>query len=114
MSRPIYFTDMGACEPNHVLSRVSRVRHWSLWDYETDADRGVHLKGRMVYASQSTESPPVTLKLNLKGPHAIYLASHHGWSPESYILKAKLTKDPCFHRFAAQMVADKDLRTLGV
>ncbi len=114
MSRPIYFTDMGMCEPNHVLSRVSRVRHWSLWDYETDPDRGVHLKGRMLYASQSTESPPVTLKLNLKGPHAIYLASHHGWSPELYILKAKLTKDPCFHRFATQLVSDKDLRTLGV
>jgi len=110
---PIYFTDMGQCEPAHALSAFSRVRHWSLWDYETDPARTAHLKGRMLYASEQTESPPVTLRLNLKGPHAIYLASHHGWDPQSYTLKARLTKDRCFHRLMHQALQPKDLASLG-
>lgn len=113
MSEPIYFADMGQCEPRQGLSTFSRVGHWSLWDYETDPTRTVHLKGRMLYASERTESPPVNLRLNLKGPHAIYLASHHGWEPHSYALKAKLTKDRCFHRLGPQMVTPKDLNSLG-
>ena len=113
MGNPIYFTDMGQCEPNHVLSASSRVGHWSLWDYETDPDRGVHLKGRMIYASPKTESPPVTLRLNLKGPHALFLAFHYGGDPRAFALKAKLTKDRCFHRLCHQLVTPKDLGWLG-
>jgi len=38
---------------------------------------------------------------------------YHGWEPHSYALKAKLTKDRCFHRLGPQMVTPKDLSSLG-
>ena len=71
MEHAVYFPDMGQCEPTSALASSSRSGCWSLWDYETEPRDGVHLQGRMLYASPKTDSPPVTLRLNLRGPHAM-------------------------------------------
>lgn len=70
-AEPGYLTDMSRCQPASALSSKPRRNHWRLLDYET-----AHFKGVMIVAGQNTQAPEVTLPLNRKGWHAIYLGIH--------------------------------------
>ncbi|MBI3922684.1 MAG: hypothetical protein HY318_14780 [Armatimonadetes bacterium] len=87
---PVVLSDMGQCTPASALAPHARRGHWRLIDYE-----GGGWKGRMVWASEETAAPPLTLPLQARGWHAIYL----GLADPSYLgCKAlvKLTRDPAY------------------
>ncbi|MCZ6672846.1 MAG: hypothetical protein O7C75_07900 [Verrucomicrobia bacterium] len=74
--------DMSQCSPNNRLSKDYEDGHWQLTEYET-AD-GV--KGTMVSAAPEHDCGELTLALNAKGLHKIYLGicftkpQPDGWS----------------------------------
>ncbi len=67
-SSPVVITDMGLCAPSKALSPKSAKRHWQLMSYEAEP-----LKGRMLWASDEANAPPLTLPLNTNGWHAVYV-----------------------------------------
>ena len=97
-AKPIYLADMGRCQPQAALSPELKPGCWHLIPYETTEAR---LKtGTMIGAASFVDSPDVTLPLNVKGWHAIYLGF---WNPDYQFeggttVKVKLGDDPCFTR----------------
>ena len=93
-----WYTDMSACQPRSAFSATMRKGHWRTIDYAT-AD----CAGKLVFAGPETRPPALTLRLGLKGWHAIYVRIWGGSLHDPVALKLKLTADPCF-RFIEQKV----------
>lgn len=64
----VIFADMSRVEPKSAISKDFQRYTWRMVEYETD-----EFSGKMLVASPESEVPEVTLSLNLKGWHAIYL-----------------------------------------
>ncbi len=86
---PIYVTDLGRCEPQIALSTGRRKYHWQVVPYETE-----EFCGNMLIAGPETEAPEVTLPLNVKGWHRIYLGLWSNWTTD--LVRVKLTGDGSF------------------
>lgn len=87
---PVVITDMGLCAPKRVLSPKSAKGRWQLMDYEAGT-----LKGRMLWASDEANAPPLTLPLNTNGWHAVYV----GLADPSVLgchALLRLTSDPAY------------------
>ncbi len=90
---------MSKCLPDKNLSRTFEKDHWHLVDYETT--EGV--KGFMASANPDQKCGELTLPLNAKGLHKIYLGIHetksHFRGRSSYgQMEVKLTNDQGFRR----------------
>ena len=85
----IYLSDMAQCRPQSSLSQKWQKGRWRLMDYEAD-----NVKGVMLVSAQTAVPPELTLPLNIKGWHAIYigLRSKYGESR----LQLRLKNDPTF------------------
>lgn len=87
---PVVLTDMSHCQPSTALSPVAKLRRWKVIEYEAGAYRG-----KMIWASEETGAPSVTLHLGVKGWHAVYLGlADPGWLGCKVL--ARLTGDPAF------------------
>lgn len=90
---------MSLCTPIDRLSKVHETDHWQLTDYETA--EGV--KGIMASAAPEQDCGELSLALNAKGPHKIYLGICYtkpqpdGWSQYGE-LAVKLDSDPGYSR----------------
>ncbi|MCK4418071.1 MAG: hypothetical protein KAV99_07880 [Candidatus Latescibacteria bacterium] len=96
----IYFLDLSQCEPANALSRSSRPKFWTMVNYEIEQGQGV-----MLFANSLTDSPSVTLKLNVTGWYGIYLGIYYGWGAgflADRVLRAKLTGDPAYSRIGRE------------
>lgn len=99
----ILLTDMSVCEPSEQISDTFEEGRWLLTEYETeDGDRG-----KMVSASPLADCRELTLPLNAKGPHKIFLGIHYtkpqtgGWSQYGE-LAIKLDGDYGYSRVGAE------------
>ena len=100
---------MSHSQPASALSREQKVGLWFLTDYETENG----IKGTMMYVDSRQEPPLVTLPLNVKGWHKIYVginytrsaigdAIHHTpWSMWGG-LRIRLTADGSYTRLAQE------------
>ncbi|MBM4044699.1 MAG: hypothetical protein FJ279_06255 [Planctomycetes bacterium] len=88
--KPILLTDMARCQPSEALSPTAKRGRWKVIEYETGA-----MKGKMLWASVEANAPPLTLPLDVRGWHAIYVGLA---DPASLGCKAllRLTSDPAF------------------
>ena len=64
--RPVYLSDLSACQPNGALSRDAMPRRWRTMEYEAEG-----LSGVMLIAGPETAAPEITLPLNAAGWHAV-------------------------------------------
>jgi hypothetical protein len=88
-----YLSDMSVCTPTSALSKINKMKHWTLLPYETEEVSGV-----MIRAGSHAEAPEVTLPLEASGWYTIFLGfwnPHHDWNGDTTI-RLKLTGDPCF------------------
>ncbi len=90
-------SDMSRVEPQTALSTIRKKRHWKVLEYETDT-----LKGKCIATMPNTGAPTVTLPLNAKGWHAVYVGlggmGRFAWSQENHV-RLKLTNDVTYqHR----------------
>jgi hypothetical protein len=98
-SAAVYVSDLSRCEPAAALTRTFEPGRWQLVDYETE--EGV--KGVMAASYPEHRCAELTLPLNVRGPHKIYLginytkAHYPEWSPYGQ-LDVKLTGDDGFRR----------------
>ena len=60
--------DLSRCEPAEALSHNSGSGVWTMVNYEIEQGNGV-----MLFANSLTDSPSVSLKLNVAGSCGIYL-----------------------------------------
>ncbi len=68
MKDGIYFTDMGRCYPSSAISEKRGKRNWKKIPYETDNFSGV-----LVVASYCADPPVITLPIDIKGNHSIFV-----------------------------------------
>ena len=66
--RPVYLSDLSACQPNGALSRDAMPRRWRTMEYEAEG-----LSGVMLIAGPETAAPEISLPLNAAGWHAVSL-----------------------------------------
>ena len=64
----VILSDMGQIRPTWALTARARRGHWKLIGYEAGG-----ITGRLIWASAETDAPPVTLRLGVRGWHAIFL-----------------------------------------
>ena len=93
-----YLTDLSRCKPQAALARKAKKSCWQLVPYETVAARPK--SGTMICAASFIDAPDVTLPLNVRGWHAVYVGF---WNPHfvydgGTTVKVKLNDDPCFTR----------------
>jgi hypothetical protein len=93
----VYLTDMSRCEPQTAISPEVKQDHWQVLSYETVGSPG---RGKMIGAASFVDSPDVTLPLETKGWHTVYVGY---WNPHfaydgGTVVKIKLDSDPCFTR----------------
>ena len=104
-AKSIVFSDMNACLPKGSLSRDSSEKGcWTLVDYETAEG----IKGTTMYATPENQPPSVSLPMNVKGWHKLYIGIHYTrnsgglsqgvWEGGGSV-KIKLTKDRAFSTF---------------
>lgn len=99
-----FISDLSLCEPSSSLTRKFESDKWQLVDYETT--EGV--SGTMLYARPEENCSPLTIPLNAKGFHRVYLGinytnSHYpGWSSHGQI-DVKLSGDRGYRRVAAEL-----------
>jgi hypothetical protein len=89
-SHPVVLADMSRCLPTAALSPTARHAHWKVLDYEARP-----YQGKLVWASERTDAPEVTLPLHTQGWNAIYvgLADPAGLGCTALL---RLTRDPAF------------------
>jgi len=82
--------DMRTAQPADALSERAKHGKWKVFSYEF----GGH-KGHMVWGSEETEAPALTIPLNAKGWHAVYLGLA---DPSRLGCRAlvRLSRDPAF------------------
>ena len=68
-----YFLDMTQCEPGSAISSKFESGKWTAVDYEIEAGQG-----KMLFCGSDTDAPPIVLKPNAKGWHAIYVGTYPG------------------------------------
>jgi hypothetical protein len=99
----IYVADLSRCEPAAALTRSFEAGRWQLIDYETEDG----VKGVMAAAYPEHRCAELTLPLNARGPHEVYLginytkARYPEWSPYG-LLDVKLSGDDGFRRVAVE------------
>ncbi len=64
----VLFTDMSQIRPEAALSPIRKKGKWKVIEYET-----FDFEGKALTISSDSEAPPITLKINQKGWHAIYV-----------------------------------------
>ncbi len=90
----IVLSDMGLAEPASALTERAAHGKWKVIPYEIGAR-----KGRMVWASEETDAPALTLPLNAKGWHAVFVGMASPLGQAKSVL-LKLTRDPAYVRRA--------------
>lgn len=103
----VVISDMSVCQPSHALDRDYRHGTWRLIGYETEA-----FAGNMIYSGPGMDSPPLTLPLNRKGPHAIYLGVHYPGQFGDAHVRVRLTGDPAYALVGAEQPNPKDQNSL--
>lgn len=104
--------DMSVCQPSAALARAKQSGAWLLVDYETEGG----LRGTMAFADPELGAPELTLPLDARGPHRIYVGINYTktsygdmmhyeeWSLYGQ-LEFRLSADPGFSRAAAEIAA---------
>ena len=98
-----YITDLEIAQPRDAVSRKNEAGKWRLLPYETQ-----DLRGKMLLAASFINAPDVTLPLQAKGWHAVYLGV---WNPEfagdgQPVVKARLSSDRAFRQLHIRGGAD--------
>jgi len=90
-------TDMTRCAPGDALSDRRKHDKWKVFDYETE-----DFSGKCVSVGRESSAPDLTLKLDQKGWHAVYV----GLSTITDLVRAapnqlevKFTGDPAYARY---------------
>lgn len=96
----VVLSDMGQAEPQSALTTKAKRGQWKVIPYEMGK-----VQGRMVWASDETGAPALTLKLGVQGWHAVYLglAAPSGLARQALV---RLSRDPAFvsrQRIAGQI-----------
>ena len=65
----VVLSDMSRVVPKSALADVRTKRHWKVLEYETKDG----LSGKSIASMPDTGAPNVTLPLNTKGWHAVYV-----------------------------------------
>lgn len=86
----LYFTDLSRCFPSSAISEKRGKRNWKKFQYETEK-----LSGTMLVACYGVEPPVLSLPVNIKGRHKIYIGLYGEFGCRSGI-RIKLKKDECF------------------
>lgn len=91
----IYLNDMTRCAPESAVSTVRKAGRWHLLPYEADG-----ICGTMLAAGELSDAPDVTLPLEVKGWHGIWVGF---WIPsfhnaQDFVIKLKLTHERIFSR----------------
>lgn len=94
--KPIYISDLSTCKPKKALSRTFAEDKWRIMPYSADS-----VDGKMVSAMSFVDAPAITVPVDVKGWHAVYIGI---WTPEytydgAYSVKIKLNDDVAFRRF---------------
>lgn len=95
------FTDMTLCEPKEALSDRRHHDKWKVFEYET-AD----FSGKCVSVGRESSAPDLTLRLDRKGWHAVYIGISTitdltRTAPNQ--IEAKFTGEPAFQRFSNRL-----------
>ena len=89
----IYLTDMSRCLPEDALANTPEMHKWQVVDYT--ADNG--LAGNMVFAQPLSETPAITLPLNVEGWHAFSIGLWPGVEQEHRsLVKYRLSGEAVF------------------
>jgi len=96
---PVVLSDFTICTPRSALATKPEWGRWQVVAYEADG-----VAGKMIGAKSLIAPPNVTLPLNAKGWHRMYVGY---WNPYfeydgEMVLRLKLTGDPCFGRILAE------------
>lgn len=96
-TQEILITDMSTMSPKSAIVRKIEQGKWRLMDYKAEG-----ISGTMIDATSSTNAPVITLPLNTKGWHKIFVGFWNTpYGGEEYTsIRLKLTDDPAF--FAIQ------------
>lgn len=89
-SKGVILPDMGQAVPRSALTSRAKHGKWKLIPYEAGK-----IKGAMVWASDETNAPELTLPLNAGGWHAVYLGLASPSSVARQVL-IRLSRDPAF------------------
>jgi len=84
-AKPLVVTDMTPCQPATALAATRQRGKWKVLDYEIGP-----YTGKLLSANPDAQAAPVTLPLEAKGWHAVYLGLMEGK------VRVKLTSDPAF------------------
>ena len=92
---PLLLSDLGVCEPSSSISPAGVKDHWRLIDYETETG----LSGRMLYSGEEGVPEDISMPLDLKGWHRIYVglgATNLLCTASPPGVRLKLDQDPCY------------------
>ncbi len=93
-SKPVIISDLSVCQPPEALATRRGRGHWKVLPYTTS-----EFSGKCVHALFKTGAPELTLPLNAKGWHAVYLGLGRGFSNVESVVRVKLSDDIAFqHR----------------
>ena len=88
--RAVVLSDMGQAKPQSALTTKAKSGHWKVISYEMGK-----VAGSMVWASDETGAPELTLRMGAQGWHAVYLglAAPSGLARQALV---RLSRDPAF------------------
>lgn len=94
----VLLTDMSCCEPKTSLSTKRKKGTWKIFDYETK-----DFQGKALSINAEAEPPIISLEMNRKGWHAIYVglstvAEMSNIKPN--MIKVKLTSESSYGRIS--------------
>lgn len=95
--RSIWITDLTVSRPAQAHSRAAERGRWRLVDYQARTETGKPVTGTMLMCGPETAPPAVSIPLQARGWHAIYvgLKAYLGIG-EPNTIKLKLSSDPCY------------------
>jgi lysophospholipase L1-like esterase len=94
-------TEMTRCTPNDALSRRREHAKWKVFEYET-----AEFSGNCVAVGRESSAPDLTLKLDKRGWHAVYIGLSTITDlvrPEQNNVEVKLTSDPAYTRLSNRL-----------
>lgn len=94
-------TDMTRCTPAEALSKRRQHAKWKVFDYETAG-----YAGKCISVGRESSAPDVTLKLDKKGWHAVYIGLSTITDlvrPHLNNVEAKFTSDPAYTRLSNRL-----------
>jgi len=104
--KDVIISDLSACQPAGRLDRDYRHATWRLIDYETE-----EFAGTMIYSGPGMNSGLLTLPLNSKGYHAIYVGVHYPIFQDAHV-RLRLSGDPAYTLVRAEIQSAKDLNSI--